>query len=368
MIERTNWLATRRYLVDCADVQQNAPETVKTKRSQLRHLLEWAGETAFADVADKRPTFPKYLQSAGNSNKPGKMIGETMHRICWTARDFLRWLRSEDPKRYAKITETWLRGIEAPKIAGDVKVREIYSLDDVLKIVRTEGGTLYDVRARAAVAFLFLSAMRAGAFVTLPISAVDLDANEIKQFPSLGVHTKNTKAAITNLLPISELVSVVKEWDTFVRSSLPGSEPWFASLDHDSNHVTFTISQNQGRTREHSLALAVRRACARAGVKYLSPHKLRHGHAVWAIQNVTTLAQMKSVSQNMMHASMVTTEGIYAQLTGVQVSDHIAALGQAQPAGASSSFGNNELPNDDDTRSVLRELREMREMLQKLGG
>jgi site-specific recombinase XerC len=361
MIERSNWLAVKRYLSYCADVEQNAPATVATKRSQLRHLLEWAGETAFADVPDKRPTFPKYLLSAGNSNKPGTMIGETMHRICWTVRAFLRWLRSEDPKRYPKLTEAWLRGIEAPKVAGDVKDREVFSLDDVLKIVRTEGGTLYDVRSRAAVAFLFLSAMRAGAFVTLPISAVDLDANEIKQFPSLGVHTKNTKAAKTHLLPIPELRAVVKEWDTLVRSSLPAGEPWFASMDHDSTHVTLTASQNRSRSREHSLADSVRRACERAGVKYLSPHKLRHGYAVYAIQRAATLADLKAVSQDMMHASMATTDGIYATLTGVQVGDRIATLGPAGNGGAGGA-GNTELSSED-----LRLARIIREVMKAEG-
>jgi integrase len=274
----------------------------------------------------------------------------------------LRWLRSEDPKRYPKLTESWLRGIDAPKVAGDVKVREIYSLADVLKIVQTEGGTLYDVRARAAVAFLFLSGMRAGAFATLPISAVDLDARTVKQFPSLGVHTKNTKAALTYLLPIPALLEVVKSWDMLVRSSLPAGELWFASLDHDSAHVMFTSPQNYKRTREHSVGDSVRRACVRAGVKYLSPHKLRHGHAVYAIEQVATVADMKAVSQNLMHASMVTTETIYAQLTGVQVSDRIAALGQGRKAGDSTSQSDT-FPNlTDDEMNVLRKI------LQKAGG
>jgi|WetSurMetagenome_2_1015567.scaffolds.fasta_scaffold10865_4 site-specific recombinase XerC len=366
MILRDNWLATRRYLVYCVDVEQNAPATASTKRSQLRHLLEWAGETAFADVPDKRPTFPKYLTTARNSNKPGTTTQETVHRICWTTRAFLRWLRSENPKQYPKLTEAWLKGIEAPKMAGDVKAREVYSLEDVLRIVRVTGGTLYDVRARAAVAFLFLSGMRAGAFVTVPIKAVDLDTRTVKQFPSMGVRTKNTKAALTYLLPIPELLDVVKEWDSLVRSSLPVSEPWFASMDHDSSRVTLTLSKTFERSREHGLADSVRRACEGAGVKYLSSHKLRHGHAVYAIQQVATVADMKAVSQNLMHASMVTTESIYATLTGVQVSDRIAALGQGRSAGDGAQGSPKELTADD--LRLLQKFQKFQEFLQNEGG
>lgn len=332
MIERANWLAVQRYLSYCLDVEQNTPETVATKKAQLRHLLEWADSLPLQDAPDKRPTFPQYLSTARNANKPGATTGETMHRICWTARAFLRWARSEDPKRYPKLTETYLRSLEAPKIAGEVKAREVYSLDDVLKIVRAPSENLFDQRARAAVAFLFLSGMRAGAFVTLPIKAVDLVAGSVKQFPSWGVKTKNTKAAVTWLLPIPELLEVVKAWDTIVHASLPDSEPWFAALDREASQVTFTTSENRSRTREHALADSVRRACGKAGVKYLSPHKLRHGHAVYALQNVATVADMKAVSQNLMHASMVTTESIYAMLTGTQVSDRIKAIGQGAGA------------------------------------
>jgi hypothetical protein len=42
--------------------------------------------------------------------------------------------------------------------------------------------------------------MRAGAFSTLPISAVDLSSRTIKQWPALGVKTKNGKSATTYLL------------------------------------------------------------------------------------------------------------------------------------------------------------------------
>ena len=76
-------------------------------------------------------------------------------------------------------------------------------------------------RDRAAAILLFLSGIRAGAFGTLPIDAVDLPNRTIKQWTSLGVETKNDKSATTYLLDIPELLAVVEDWDDLIRAQLP---------------------------------------------------------------------------------------------------------------------------------------------------
>jgi integrase len=78
-------------------------------------------------------------------------------------------------------------------------------------------------RDQAAAAMLFLSGMRATAFATLPIEAVDLGEKTIKQWLELVVQTKNGKREKTNLLPIPELMNVVEEWDSRVRNLLDSS-------------------------------------------------------------------------------------------------------------------------------------------------
>ena len=62
--------------------------------------------------------------------------------------------------------------------------------------------------------------MWAGAFSTLPIAAVDLPNQTIKQLTSLGVETKNGKSATTYLLDIPELLAIVEQWDSFIRTQL----------------------------------------------------------------------------------------------------------------------------------------------------
>ena len=81
----------------------------------------------------------------------------------------------------------------------------------------------------------------------------------------------------------------------------------------------------------------MRQLCQLAGVEYKRPHALRHGHAVWALSNAGSVADLKAVSQNLMHKSLSVTDGIYAILPDTEVQARIAALGSGdrnQAAGA----------------------------------
>ena len=63
-----------------------------------------------------------------------------------------------------------------------------------------------------------------------------------------------------------------------------------------------------------------------AGLPYKSPHKFRHGHAVYALQHAKTMADYKAVSMNLMHEDIRVTDGIYAPLAGNEVQHRIAGL------------------------------------------
>ena len=90
---------------------------------------------------------------------------------------------------------------------------------------------LWEKRIKAAAIFMFLSGIRVGAFVSLPLSAVDLQTRTVKQWPSLGVRTKFRKRATTYLLEIPGLNEVVEEWDELVRREGPENGYWFAHFN-----------------------------------------------------------------------------------------------------------------------------------------
>ena len=61
---------------------------------------------------------------------------------------------------------------------------------------------------------------------------------------------------------------------------------------------------------------------------YHSPHKFRHGHAVYALKNSKDISALKAVSQNLMHSNLSITDGVYGMLSEVDRKAEIGKLGQ----------------------------------------
>ncbi len=59
---------------------------------------------------------------------------------------------------------------------------------------------------------------------------------------------------------------------------------------------------------------------------YHSPHKFRHGHAVFAIKHAKNMAQLKAISQNMKHANISNTDRIYGGLSDSDIHEQISSL------------------------------------------
>jgi integrase len=82
--------------------------------------------------------------------------------------------------------------------------------------------------------------------------------------------------------------------------------------------------------RRAMVSKAIKRLCERAGMPYHSPHKLRHGFTAYALKSAKTIAELKAISQNLMHSSLTITDSIYGVLSGEDVASRIAGLGSGQ--------------------------------------
>ncbi len=332
MINRQNWLDVSAYLIYSRRQRQTEVRTVQRYRTHLSHVLIWADEKLLVNARSFDPTFPAYLVGRGFSPA-------TLAKTLEVARRFFDFARNEWPTRYKGLSESWIESLQPPKSSGlqsRLKEHEHYQLEDVLKIAALPVETLREKRDRAAACFLFLSAMRVDAFASLPISCIDLERNEILQLPERGVRTKNSKAARTHLLEIPELLEVVREWDSIVRKELSPAALWFSVMNRDGQQLTGGTKAHARRGQD--VAEALIRLCERANIPYLSPHKLRHGHIVYALQNVSDMAGLKAISQNVMHSSVVTTDSIYGNLDGSKIHQVYAGMSKSkQPSQAQSS-------------------------------
>jgi integrase len=327
MVNKQNYQFAREYLDYLSEVTQLDACSVDRYWFYLKHLLLWADEIFLSQVPNLRPTFPAYLTTARPASVDGPLAASTLKKIIQTVKRFLFWLKITYAREFRELSPAWIDALRPPRSVESPAEHEFITLDEVQRIIALpiDEHDLALRRDQAAAALLFLSGARASAFSTLPISAVDLPNRTIKQWPSLEVHTKNGKSATTYLLDIPELFTIVKCWDSWVRSQLPMTAMWYTPIISQWGEQTLSADR-PGANRNVAIAKRLRLLFARAGLAYKSPHKFRHGHAVYALQHAKTMADYKAVSMNLMHEDIRVTDSIYAPLAGHEVQQRIAGL------------------------------------------
>ena len=334
MIFRQNWLDVRDYLKYTDHVKQRDPKTIHKYRCQLRLLLEWADDQPLPRGRAIEPALPTYLVSRHSLRQPDRTLSPvTITKTLQTIRDFYTFARLEWPQRYQSVAVSWIEYLQPPRqarLTARVVEHEFYPIEDVRKLLAVSAETLREERAQAAAAILFLSAMRPDTLASIPISCVDLPNRTIYQLPERGVRTKNHKAAITYLLDIPDLLDVVQAWDRRVRGFAPTSL-WYSPIAL--NNLVLKESSRAIEGRASVIGEDLRPLCEKAGVEYRTPHKFRHGHAVYALKQARTIADLKAISQNMMHESVVVTDAIYGKFTSGDIKQTLANLGTRSEIG-----------------------------------
>ena len=314
MVNRDNWKIVKKYLEYRESVLQNDEKTVRSAWSCLRHVLTWADKTPFADVQKLRPTLPEYILKARADGKEGTLSPARMEKILAFSRNMFEWMRLEYPSKYKHLAQSWIGSLRVRRShskGSRLPNRKFWKLEEVEQVMKVKPDSLRTRRDQAALAFLFLSAMRGAAFVTLPIRSVDLETRRVYQLPEWGVKTKNSKAAITYLLPIDSLLRVVRDWDQYVRTRVKNVRTaWYASLHYDGLHLydEKEVTQFSPTGRRGALYEGLKDLCERAGVEWKSPHLIRHGHGVYGAAHAQTMEEYKALSQNMMHETIETTD------------------------------------------------------------
>src|SRR5271157_1882680 len=236
MINRDNWKAVNEYLKYRLEVDQISEKSQRLEESRLRQLLEWADSRPFTNAPALRPVFPEYLIRHRIATKSEALSAVYVTHVIATSHSFFRWL-PKHKRGYGSITQAWLDTLKPPRMTIEHNEHEAVTLEEMLAIAKAPVSTLAERRIKASACFWFLSGIRIGAFVTLPLSAVDLDTLTVKQWPKLGVKTKFGKHATTFLLNIPALLEVVKEWDREVRAVCGNGGLWFAQVSPETAKI-----------------------------------------------------------------------------------------------------------------------------------
>lgn len=326
MINKKNWQLTRKYLEYRLKVDQICDGSYRKEETHLRFVLTWAAERPFIKAPSIRPTFPEYMLSARLDGATGHLSAGYIKKVLADARRFFTWLAANQ-SGYKNIKQAWINTLKAKRLSEVPKTKEAVTLDEVFAIAKAPVSSTVERRIQAAAVLLFLSGMRIGALISLPIQAIDIENRKILQYPSLGVRTKNRKYGVTALLDIPELLEVVKDWDKEVRSHLPIEGFWFAPLSPDTGEIDTTCFVI-GEHRETLARKNLQAWLSKVGLPYHSPHKFRHGHVHYAMAQAKTIEDYKAISLNVMHSSMEITDQFYSVLNDNQVHERISMIGK----------------------------------------
>ena len=309
MINRKNFLWVNKYLEWLLEDRHRNIETVDRYKFWLRHLLLWAMDIPFPEAHKIKLHFSKYIE---RMDKP--LAPESQRKIIETARAFFRWVKMHYSQEFLELPGYWIEDLTPPSSIPIPATERSVKLEEVIQLVTLpiDRSDLALWRDQAAAALLFLSGARAHAAVTLPVCAIHLDTDHpyIGQWPYLGVHTKNNQGANTFLHVVPELLAVVRAWDTFVRQKYPPTSPWYAPIS--STWGVQSLSTDEvGYHRRTALNKRLTRLFKLAGLPNKSPHKFRHGHAIYGLERCQTMGEYHALSRNLMHESITTTDQIY---------------------------------------------------------
>jgi integrase len=334
------------------NVQQDKKRTLQTRESALKLVLLWADDTPLTRAPEIRPTYPEFLARQRRDGEP--LAYSTQECFLSMAKVFLQWAVAAHPRRYRRITSLWLDSLRPARAKGHTEPHQAYTLEDVRAILAVDDDGLFARRTKAAIAMLFLSGARVGAFVTLPIKAVNLEHRKLKQWTDLGVKTKFSKSATTDLMAIPDLLEECQRWDDLVRSQLELDHMWYANITGARvKRVEGTLLQSPYRAR--SIYPGLRRLCKAAGVTYLSPHKLRHGFAVHLLSRAQNPGDWKAISQTLMHTDLSVTDRVYGILDDQEKGSRIARMSGERREGDTEPLSQ---------RQILRQIQRLMQQLQ----
>lgn len=336
LINRDNYLLVRKYLDSLREDGQLCEASIGRYKFYLRHALLWAMNTPFNQANTIKPGLPTYLDDA--RNETGELLAaETRKKVIENTRKFFEWCKMEKAQQFRSLPTIWVQKLKIQrKSATDAPAKkepQFLLPDEVAQLTLLPGDQtdLAHWRDRAMAARLFLTGERASAAVTSPISCIDFDKLSLKQWPELGVKTKNGKRATTFLFNIPELITIARSWDEYVRANLPPDAPWYASINNQWGEQTLTADA-PGSNRNIALNKRLRLLFEQAGLPYRSAHKFRHGHAAYGLLHCQTMADYKALSLNLMHESLEVTDSIYVHLKLEEMRNRITNLA-IQPIG-----------------------------------
>lgn len=337
-IKQKNENVKRRYLRWMIEAQGFSEKSITAIEKAIWKYEEFSEQGDYAHFSSKQAEqFKKFLKT--NINKRSKkMLGITsQYHHLRHVKNFFMWLSGQAgyKSRVLAGDVMYLQLSKKERRQATIAQAQMYpTLQQVKALCEFEVVTEIDKRDRALIAFAALTGMRDQAIVTLPIGCFDINELRVDQNPKLGVETKFSKEITTTLFQVDEnLLRYVTDWYKYLVEEkkyglkdpfFPATELGHISEDHhafEAKGISRSFWADAGSMRK-----IFEERSEQTGVQYFSPHKFRHFIINEAQKHISSMEQLKALSQNMGHEHMTTTFYGYGAIDTHRVGELVSKI------------------------------------------
>jgi integrase len=299
------------YLQDvCKD--RVRPHTHEVYESRLRHIKSEIGSIRLRALTPQhiRRAYTAFQQRRPGKNKLSKSTVGAVHVTFKTC--------LSEAVRYGVIAVNPADAIRAPR--AETPHRDHLSEEELCSLLEASAGT----RWQALFAVMGIAGLRVGEATALHWQDITDDALHIRHTTSTGRGTglflgpPKTRRSAGEVQISPELQHMLRRHRAVVARMELAAEAW------EPNTLVFP-SESGRLLRTDVVALALKRACAQAGIRQITPHVLRHTAATLMLHHGVSYSVVQGTLR---HASARTTLDLYMHATPDLYREAAAEMGQ----------------------------------------
>jgi len=337
-IKDKNERIKRKYISWLEGAEGFSEKSITAVEKALWRFEEFTKDDDYANFNDKQAeVFKKYLTTHKNKRSKKLLSLRSQYHMLRHIHNFFTWLSGQVgyKSRISTFDVKYLQLNKAERrIATSASLPEYPTLEQIKQLCSFEVTNEIDRRDRALIAFTALTGMRDQAIITLPIGCFNPDTMVISQLPSKGVQTKFSKNIYTTLFKIDEkLTNYFLEWIKYLKETkhfgnkdpiFPSTDIGFASPDH---HVFMPLGISREFWKNTNPMRKIFKARSeQMGVPYFTPHKFRHFIINEAQKHISSIEQLKALSQNLGHENIATTFHGYGSMNTGRINEIVSSI------------------------------------------
>ncbi|MEH6527399.1 MAG: site-specific integrase [Sneathiella sp.] len=320
----------RKYLVWLKDARGLSEASIDKAAAVISAYEKFLGKKDFRTFhSEQARAFKRFLSARKNERTGASLSQSSINGMLRELKGFYSWL-ADQPGYKSKVSYSDVAYLSPGRKSEIARRGSLWkphpSPKQVTRLLLSmPTDTVLQRRNRALIAFLFLTASREGAAISLQLGHVDLE-NSCVGFDGRTVNTKFGKSFVTGFFPVDERVEqIVRDWIDELKTDhlFSGSDPLFPKTEVAVGKSR--LFEAIGISREpwanpSSAAKIFKQAFLDAGLPSFSPHRIRDTIVELAKKHCRTPEDLTAWSQNMGHDDVLTTIHSYGSVaTGRQI-------------------------------------------------